>query len=436
MQPSDTAYPRLKSSFNATELERWYTPAPEELVLCSTVTRIGYTRFGFLILLKTFQRLGYFVTTNEIPDAIIDHIAKTINQVPNRERLTTYDESRTRKNHIGFIRRHLDVRVFDDDARKLLSKTLANAALTKDDLADIINIGIETLVKYRFELPVFGVLLREAKSQRAATYQDLFSKVYDQLSDVDQAKLDTLFVVCTGKRTSTWNELKNDAQKSTLNGLRERLGNYEQLSALASNRQVLEDIPVMKRQQLALEGLSLNAADMMDMEPKKRYTVVLALIQRQLARVTDDLCDLFCKQMLKVQHLAEAELEEYLTANQDKTDEILRRFAQLDTVLQSDQPIEDQIARVKLLVSSRPDLCEFSRTHAEYGGKNECRFMWRYFKQRRTQFFRILATLNFMATSQDKSFERAITFLLANHHRHADWVRLDVKGVLSQSLSA
>jgi len=38
--------------------------------------------------------------------------------------------------------------------------------------------------------------------------------------------------------------------------------------------------------------LSLDAASMADMEVKKRYTVSLALIERQLARVTDDLYDI------------------------------------------------------------------------------------------------------------------------------------------------
>lgn len=428
MQPSDTAYPRLKHGFNHSELERWYTPTPEELGWCSTIIKFGHTRFGFIILLKVFQRLGYFVTTTEVPDAVIDHISKTLNQTLDREQLAGYDVSRIRTNHISLIRRHLDVIAFGKDARKLMSKTLADAALTKDDLADIINIGIETLVKHRFELPPFGVLLREAKLQRVATYRTLYQNVYDRLNDADRKTLDTLFVVGDGVRTSLWNDLKNDAQKSTLDGLRERLVHHERLSSLAGNSQVLKDIPIVKRQQLALEGLSLNSAKMLEMESKKRYAVALALIQRQLARVTDDLCDIFCKQMLKVQHLAEAELEEYLAANQDKTDEILRRFAQLDTVLQSVQPIEDQIANAKQLVSARPDLCEFSRTHAEYGGKNECRFMWRYFKQRRTQLFRIQARLTFIATSQDKSFERALAFVLANHRRHTDWINLASKG--------
>lgn len=137
---------------------------------------------------------------------------------------------------------------------------------------------------------------------------------------------------------------------------------------------------------------------------------------------------MICKQMMKVQHLADTELENYLTANQDKTDEILRRFAQLGTLLQSDQPVDDQITQARHLVTERPDLCEFSRVHSEFGGKNECRFMWRYFKARRSELFRILAKLRFVATSQDKCFENALAFVLANNRRHSDWITLNDKG--------
>lgn len=428
MQASDTAYPRLKTSFNAGELERWYTPTPEERAFCTLALRGQSTRFGFLLSLKTFQRLGYFVTSDQIPDAIIGHLAEIEKQPVDRQALAQYDVSRSRKTHMGLIRRNLGVSPFNSEALKLLCQALADAALTKDDLADIINVGIEMLVKYRYELPAFGTLLREAKAQRAATYQALFRGVYEHLSEADRAVLDALFLVGDGCRTSPWNDLKTDAPKATLDGLRELLTRYDQLSTLAGNQQFLRNIPVVKRHQLSLEGLSLDAASMVDMEVKKRYTVALALIERQLARVIDDLCDMFCKQMMKVQHLADAELESYLTANQDKTDEILRRFAQLDTLLQSGQPVDDQISSARQLVTERPDLCEFSRVHAEFGGKNECRFMWRYFKARRGELFRILTKLRMVATSQDKSFERALAFVLANSRRHSDWLTLGGKG--------
>jgi TnpA family transposase len=428
MQASDTAYPRFKTSFNAGELERWYTPTPEERAYCAMVVRGPATKFGFLLMLKTFQRLGYFVTSDQIPDAIIDHLADIEELTADREALARYDVSRSRKSHMGLIRRYLGVLPFSDEADRLLCQALVDAALTKDDLADIINVGIELLVKYRYELPAFGTLLREAKAQRAVTYQTLFRGVHDRMTDADRVMLDALFVVSDGARTSLWNELKADAPKATLGGLRELLKHYDQLAVLAGKHELLHTIPVVKRQQLALEGMSLDAASMADMEAKKRYTVTLALIERQLARVTDDLCDVFSKQMIKVQHLADTELEDYLTANQDKTDEILRRFAELDTVLQSAQPMGEQIASARRLVTARPDLCEFSRVHAEYGGKNEARFMWGHFKPKRGELFRILTKLPFVATSQDKHFERSLAFVVANHRRHADWLPLGGKG--------
>src|SRR5208283_5737218 len=109
-------------------------------------------------------------------------------------------------------------------------------------------------------------------------------------------------------------------------------------------------------------------------------------------------------------------------------DEILRRFATLETLLNSNQSIDEQLKSIRQIVTARPDLCEFSRLHAEYGGKNECRFVWHFFKTRRTGILRILSKLELAATSQDASFERSLAFMLEHHHRHNDWLALKVNG--------
>lgn len=74
MDACDTAYPRLKSSITTYQLERWYTPTTEEQDFCSKSLRDGQYKLGFFLLLKTFQRLGYFVTTDQIPGSIVNHI--------------------------------------------------------------------------------------------------------------------------------------------------------------------------------------------------------------------------------------------------------------------------------------------------------------------------------------------------------------------------
>ena len=425
MQPSDTAYPRFKSRPSSAELERSYTPCENERVFCDSHTRSQTTRLGFVLLLKTYQRLGYFVTSEQVPDAIVEHVAAAVNESGDREALRQYDLSQARRKHVSAVREFLEVKPFDDGGKALMREAFREAALTKEDMADLINIGIETLVRDRYELPAFDTLEREARAQRAATNQELFAQVNSALGDADRSLFDSLFVVGDNqRRVSPWNDLKQDPAKPTLDGMRQLVARYDQLTGMAGHAHVLKAIPLVKIRQWALEGGSLAAASMADLEPNKRYAVTLALISQRLARVTDDLCDIFCKQMRRVTRLAEAALEKYLANNQEKTDEILRRYATLETLLNSDCPEAEQLQAVRHTVTARPDLCEFSRLHAEHGGKNERRFMWHFFKHRRSELLRILGKIKPVSTSQDASFERSLAFMLGLRRRHGEWVEL------------
>ena len=63
----DTAYPQLKSASSAKEVDEVYTPNLVELVWAEKRTRESAPRVGLLALLKTFQRLGYFVPLCDVP---------------------------------------------------------------------------------------------------------------------------------------------------------------------------------------------------------------------------------------------------------------------------------------------------------------------------------------------------------------------------------
>jgi len=66
----DTAYPRLKSLPTSRELAALYTPTSAEVVLATQTAKGAVARVGFLVLLKTFQRLGYAVPIAAVPPAI------------------------------------------------------------------------------------------------------------------------------------------------------------------------------------------------------------------------------------------------------------------------------------------------------------------------------------------------------------------------------
>lgn len=160
VQEQETAYPRLKQTLTVSELERVYTPTAAQLRLARHGTNGPVARIGFLTLLITFQRLGYFVPVADVPERLIQHLARCAQVAVSRTDLRGYDASGTRRHHLRTIRAHRQVQPFDRAARRILLRALFEAARTKVELADLINIGIEELVRGRYELPAFDTLRR------------------------------------------------------------------------------------------------------------------------------------------------------------------------------------------------------------------------------------------------------------------------------------
>ncbi len=154
----ETAYPRLKSSLTTQELADIYTPTSAEIEVADKVAKGQTAKLCFLILLKTFQRLGYFVQLRDVPSQIATHIAGSLPSFHSESspaELEQYDNSGTRRRHIPLIREHLGVKPFNPEAQALITTCFRTAAQAKEDLADIINVGIEELIRASFELPRF-----------------------------------------------------------------------------------------------------------------------------------------------------------------------------------------------------------------------------------------------------------------------------------------
>jgi hypothetical protein len=69
-----TAYPRFKQYPSAKELTELYTPTLEELKCVKSRVRSHEGLLCFMVMLKSFQRLGYFPHPENVPITIIKHI--------------------------------------------------------------------------------------------------------------------------------------------------------------------------------------------------------------------------------------------------------------------------------------------------------------------------------------------------------------------------
>src|SRR6266852_2905352 len=76
-----TAYPRFTRAPSVKELREIYTPTPTDLAFVATTARGPAQKFALVILLKVYQRLGYFPKPETIPGAIISHI-RAVMQFP------------------------------------------------------------------------------------------------------------------------------------------------------------------------------------------------------------------------------------------------------------------------------------------------------------------------------------------------------------------
>ena len=224
-----------------------------ERACCDSTTRASTTRLGFALLLKTYQRLGYFVTSGQVPNAIAEHVASSLGEPYDQQNLRQYDASQARRKHLSTVREFLEVKPFGDDGKTLMRQTFAEAARTKEDVIDIINIGIETLVRHRYELPAFDTLLREARAERIAMNQALQTQIHDVLGDVGRTFLDTLFVVGDDpRRVSPWNDVKQDAAKPTIDGMRDLVERYDRLTELSCHAHLLR-VFLHKRRKSSIE---------------------------------------------------------------------------------------------------------------------------------------------------------------------------------------
>lgn len=424
--PHETAYPRLKSSFTPRELAEVYTPTPEELALADRVTKGPVAKVCFLVLLKTFQRLGYAHSVAEVPPTLLRHIAQVAGVEVTLQDLAGYDTSGTRIRHLPVIRKHLQLQPYGPAARQAMTEALYTAAQTKEDLADLINVAIEELVRQRFELPAFSAFLRLAKQGQAQVLHGFYQQVTAHLAASDCARLDALFVADPATGRSRWQRLKVDPGRPTLTHLREHLDYLAWLSdQQVGGTTLLADLPQGKRKHFAAEAKTLDSARMAAMAPAKRYTLAVAFLAAQLARARDDLADLFVRRMEHLQSQAKAALEQYQVMQQVRMDALVTTLREVVSAYQTEGSPEVRLQAIEAVLGPTGEtVLQQCDAHLAASSNQHFPFLWPFFKSHRASLFRLVEALTFRATSQERSLEEALRFLQAHEGSRGEWLQV------------
>lgn len=431
--PHETAYPKLKSSFTQLQLERDFSPTELEIDFAAASVSGKASRLSLLVLLKTFQRLGYFVMIKDVPELLIRHIARCLKlqKVPD---MSDFDLSGSRKRYLSLIRGYLQVKPFDEDAQKALLESCKEAALTKEDPADIVNVGIEELIRLRFELPGFTTILRTAKYARTHINRHFQRMVFDELGEKGRRLIDSLLKVTAAKSKSDWEALKKDPGKPTVNNLRELLTQMDWVRTWYIDLQSLKHLPDAKLRNFAAEAKSLDAARMREVEPYKRYTLATALIKIQAARRRDDLGDILVKRMQSIHNKGQQALQEYRAQHQSETDYLINKLHNVLVALRDAQG-PGRLKVVETAAGGDTDRSiERCEEHSAYADDNYSPFLWQFHKGQRAVLFRLLENIELASTSTDKGTEELIKFII--EHRTSKSARINVEGLELDWISA
>lgn len=190
---NETAYPQLAGEITENELISSFTLTTDEKRFLAGAYSRTATQMLLAIQLKVLQRLGYFIALTDVPETIVRHICKTYRaNVFSKVTLEKYDQSGSKSIHQRALRTFSGIRVLDEAGRIWLDNEAKNAAHTKQELPDIINILLEELVHHRYELPGFVTLSRLASRARSHVNDKLYRKVASVLSEDQRMRIDQM----------------------------------------------------------------------------------------------------------------------------------------------------------------------------------------------------------------------------------------------------
>jgi TnpA family transposase len=421
-----TAYPRLTRHLSPHELYLHYTPSAADLAFAAEIARGAAPALTVLILLKTFERLGYFPRLAEVPLAIVQQLRTALGQPTD---LAPEVTPRTLYRYHQAIRAHLQVSAYDQQARHHVTRALYEAAQVLDNPADLINVAIEELIRVRCELPAFGTLDRLVRRVRTLVNRRYFLGVLARLPEAECAPIDGLLTTIAASHRTPYHALKQQPKRPSRSHLHELLDHSAWLDTLGAVDPFLSAVPALKRQHFAAECKALDAAELKDFALPKRMTLLLCLIQQAQVQARDDLAEMCIKRLHRIHVQGKEELDQLRMRQQETTEHLVGTLADVLGVLEEARPDEEMGAVIRQVLTRQGGVTQLlleCEAVSAYHGNNYLPLLWRFFRVHRTGLFRLARILRLHSTSQDQTLIQALAVALEHQGRTSKYLPVPV----------
>jgi hypothetical protein len=406
-QIHETAYPRIKPDLSQRELEETYSLTREEVDFVFNSARTAQTRLGLAVLLKLGQRLGYFPKLAEARPDIVAHVAKFIRfgRRPKAADLAGLDQNSIRQRQVDLVRNRLGITAWSKVDKDWVRTTADRVADARHHTRDIVNALLEEFVHHRIELPEFSTVDGLATTAHTRANLRILGGIASALSEETKVRIDGLFT--SGGETG-WQMLRRDPRKPTDLEIRSYLQHVERVRSLADELPpVTTSIPRLK--DFFRYAQSLNAAEMMELSPDKRYGLAVIYIRGRYKSAMDDAAELFLKRMQKVENAALAMLNQHMIDNAERVDRLVLQLRDLLNAYQGGGTAEGTLDAIASSLMGDPDaLLEECEAHLAFSGKDYIPFMPKPYGTARPILMNCLQIMGLRSSSADRSIERCI----------------------------
>ena len=424
---SRTAYPQFKRYPSNKELHELYTPTIEEIKFVTNRTRSKKGFLGLMVMLKSFQRLGYFTHPELVPQPIIIHLrtylklSDQVSPIPSLRSIRYYQKA---------IRKYLNISPYNNQGQELIAVAIRDAAFVRDHPADLINVAIEELVRQRYELPAFSTLDRLASHICSIVNTRLFKRVARKLSLTQRQNIDRLLVPDSVENTNAnLNLLKSSPKSHKLKYIKELQDKFDTLMMVGDAQKLLSFIPATKVKSFAALARTLDISEFNDFRLQKRRTLLLCLLYQAQVKTRDHMVEMFLKRIKKIHNNAKTKLEYLREKYLNQTQTMLEMFGEI-LIFSDKSPSHSQLGKqVQDLLDSNggtPLLLEQYSEIASVNTKDYFSLLWSFYSPYRKALFDLVRSLEICSTSNEQSVIEAVKFVLDNQHRKSKFLKANL----------
>ena len=412
-----TAYPRFKRALSERDLTEVYTLTEDEYELLDRSTSDARTRLNFALLLKSCQRLAYFPKLTTIPKRVVTHIRQQLHI--SSDISVGYEWKQTRLRHYNVIRSYLDVRPYKQGGSIIAETAMRKAVQSMMYPADLINVAIEELVRQSYLLPAFSTLNRLAIHIRARTHDEYFQKIMAQLEVDDLILLDGLLTLDDSNPYTNFTSFKQVTGRLTRRNIDLTIARLKSLSPYQHLMAHLSTLPSVKIGMFAAQAYSLEVGDLLDINPPRRYALLLCFLHHVQTRLRDDLATMLIKRMNKVRNNAKKNLDDIKREQMEIREAFIDMFAHVVHLTQQ-TPDDTKLGKnIRQLVNNSggaEQLWEDYESMMAYHQNNYLPLIWRNYSSYRRALFDLVDILDIQSTTQDQLLIEALAFIQSHRY--------------------